>query len=180
LQERTVSFASCIPNVAFHGTVLAVGHARKAALKRSGHGKVHAAREAGMFVSGRLIGQVFRFGATGVLLTCFGLGLNLLLVEIALLEPAVSYAIVLSVIALAGFVLSRTIVFTQSERPVSKAIPLYVGAFLLFRTSEWLLFTTLVYYFEVYYLVAQLMTVSLFFLLKFLGYRKIFAPPTPA
>jgi putative flippase GtrA len=130
----------------------------------------------GMIVSEQLVRQVFRFGATGVLITCFGLGLNMLLVEKALLEPAVSYAIVLAAIAACGFCLSKTVVFTQSERPVLKAIPLYAGAFLLFRMSEWLLFTALVYHFEVYYLVAQLMTVSLFFVIKFLSYRRIFAP----
>jgi putative flippase GtrA len=117
--------------------------------------------------------RLLAFGATGVLLNCFALGMNMLLVEGLRLEPAPAYAVVLLVVALAGFALNRTFVFLGPKRTKSSALPWYVGAFLLFRLSEWLLFTSLVYLLGFHYLLGQILNMFLFFFIKFLCYQRI-------
>ena len=114
------------------------------------------------------------FGATGVVLNCFALVMNMLLVEKAGVDHAVSYATVLLVVALTGFTLSRTFVFPGLKRSISATLPIYIASFVMFRLSDWLLFVILVYALDVYYLAAQVINLFLFFFLKFTVYKKIF------
>lgn len=133
-------------------------------------------------MSGRRVNvrELGRFMALGLVVIALGLSANAVGIELLHLPPSGSYAISLAIQLLAGFALNRWVVFRGQRRPLGSTLLGYGAANVAFRLGDWAAFTALTSGLGMHWLMAHVINASLFFLLKYVGYRVVFlvAPRT--
>lgn len=133
-------------------------------------------------MSGRRVNvpELGRFMALGLVVIGLGVSANAVGIELLHLPPSGSYAISLAIQLLAGFALNRWVVFRGQRRPLGSTLLGYGAANVAFRLGDWAVFTALTSGLGMHWLMAHVINASLFFLLKYVGYRIVFlvAPRT--
>jgi len=99
--------------------------------------------------------KLLRFLYCGIILTLYGFGLNVLLVEQFHLNKPVSYGIVVLTQILLGFVLNRFHVFSGGDFNARSQLFEYSLAAILFRVGDWMCFTIQVELLSIVYIYAQ-------------------------
>jgi len=115
-----------------------------------------------------------RFLYSGVVLTLYAFGLNLLLIERFHLYKPLAYALVILTQLLLGFVLNRFHVFNVGNASTRPLLFRYAVASFLFRFTDWASFTIQVQYFSIFYIYAQLFNLGTIPIVKYFLYKKIF------
>jgi len=131
-------------------------------------------------MSGRRVDvrELGRFMTLGLVVIGLGLGANAVGIELLHLPPSGSYAISLAIQLLAGFALNRWVVFRGQRRPLGSTLLGYGAANVAFRLADWAAFIALTSGLGMYWLTAHVINASLFFILKYVGYRVVFLAAT--
>jgi putative flippase GtrA len=115
---------------------------------------------------------LMRFGLCGVGINAMAFALNTSLVELAGMDPVVSYAIVLCVVLLVGYITNLRYVFRREDTPRWRFL-LYTAAFFTMRGGDWCVYTAMVRWLGIHYLLAQGINLFIFFFAKFFLYGAI-------
>lgn len=130
--------------------------------------------------SRKLVIQLLSFGLAGLPSFLIAIPLNWMLVEHLLLQKPVAYMITLFFQVTANFVMLRLFVFREkTDERVLKTYFRFLYGIAFFRLLDWGLYTLLVKYTEIYYLVVQIGNVVIFSLAKFFYSKKIMEKPLP-
>ncbi len=124
--------------------------------------------------SKKLVIQLLSFGLAGLPSFLIAIPLNWLLVEYMFMQKPVAYMITLFFQVTANFIMLRIFVFRErTDERVLKTYFRFLYGIAFFRLLDWGLYTLLVKYTEIYYLVVQIGNVVIFSLAKFFYSKKI-------
>ncbi|MBL7906281.1 MAG: GtrA family protein [Bacteroidales bacterium] len=130
--------------------------------------------------SKKLVIQLLSFGLAGLPSFLIAIPLNWLLVEYMFMQKPVAYMITLFFQVTANFIMLRIFVFRErTEERVLKTYFRFLYGIAFFRLLDWGLYTLLVKYTEIYYLVVQIGNVVIFSLAKFFYSKKIMEKQLP-
>jgi putative flippase GtrA len=117
-----------------------------------------------------------RFGLSGLPGFVVGLGVNVLLIEACHWPKPVAYLLVMWVQITMGFLMARWLVFRAAApaKSVAAAYLQYALSMGLIRVADWTLYTTLVEFLRINYVIAQVCGTALFIVIKFLFAKAIF------
>ena len=124
--------------------------------------------------SKKLVIQLLSFGLAGLPSFLIAIPLNWLLVEYMFMQKPVAYMITLFFQVTANFIMLRIFVIRErTDERVLKTYFRFLYGIAFFRLLDWGLYTLLVKYTEIYYLVVQIGNVVIFSLAKFFYSKKI-------
>ncbi len=130
--------------------------------------------------SKKLVIQLLSFGLAGLPSFLIAIPLNWLLVEYMFMQKPVAYMITLFFQVTANFIMLRIFVFRErTEERVLKTYFRFLYGIAFFRLLDWGLYTLLVKYTDIYYLVVQIGNVVIFSLAKFFYSKKIMEKQLP-
>ena len=130
--------------------------------------------------SKKLVIQLLSFGLAGLPSFLIAIPLNWLLVEYMFMQKPVAYMITLFFQVTANFIMLRIFVFRErTDERVLKTYFRFLYGIAFFRLLDWGLYTLLVKYTEIYYLVVQIGNVVIFSLAKFFYSKKIMEKQLP-
>ena len=116
-----------------------------------------------------------RFGLSGLPGFLLAIGANILLIEVFHCPKPVAYLFVIWFQMTMGFVMCRTLVFSGAQnKSLLQAYLQFALSMGLIRILDWSLYTALVEFLKVPYVIAQVSTSALFLGVKFLSARAIF------
>lgn len=113
--------------------------------------------------------QVIRFGTWGLPGFLLGIALNFSLVEFAGINVYASYVYTLIVLTLMNYFIVDKIIFKSSEKRhnSTKRFTLFTCITLTSRALEWSCYSLLIYFFEFYYILVQIVVSILFVAIKY-------------
>ncbi len=118
--------------------------------------------------------KFMKFLSSGLPSFLLAVPLNILLVEIVKLDKTLSYSIVILIQITINFFILKKFAFDKNNSiPTLKQFLLFLGGIFFFRAIDVGVFTLMVKYFNIYYIIAQIINVLFFSIVKYLYSKKI-------
>ena len=118
-----------------------------------------------------------RFGLSGLPGFLLAIAANVLLIEAFHTPKPVAYLFVIWLQMTMGFVMCRTVVFDRAaNKSLLQSYLQFALSMGLIRVLDWSLYTTLVEFLQIPYVIAQVSCSFLFIGIKFLSAKAIFRP----
>ena len=109
-----------------------------------------------------------------MLVFAWGIGFNVVQVEVLQMGKQTAYTLVVVSQILLGFLLGRYYVFNGRHKKIVGVFLGYLAVLTIFRMVDWLLYYVAVQWLSVPYLLAHIINNVIIFFAKFVAYRPIF------